>query len=1448
MIWMKERLISRNGGVVLFLLAVLLACLMISSGGADAASENGYEYSVDGTDATITGYTGPGGDITIPSTLGGNAVVEIIWGVFADNDAITSVSIPSSIKELGSGLFENCTELVIVNFLEGSTITEIPGTCFKGCTSLTTINIPSTVTSIGSEYDGYSFEGCTSLETISIPDAVTYMGRGTFKDCSALKTIDIGEDSLLEHIGGKTTFGALVAGCTSLQTFYMPKLIDVPIGESDFEGCTSLLSFSVHPESNRFIAHDGVLCYKDSKEVEGVTTYYPLSIYVYPAGKTDTTYTPPETVKNVASGAFQDSKLVSIDLSATTLETLPPHLFRNCKSLESFEIPITVRTVGYQAFEGCTALQTVTVAEGNEHIKLYSGTLVSGSVVVSCFDQDISTYTISDSGIQAYTFSGFSTLSELKIDFLAEKLYVGIKSYREFTYDMGHTAFDGCNDSLKTIVSAIDGVTLIGIYSDSDLREGISDIKNYKGDVYFLWETEIDGLTYRFTVEDGSIVIKGYEGDATDLVLPTSIAGKDVVAIGDGGVFSNSDLKTVTIPETYVSIGSAAFKGCKSLTTVTIAGEIYDVRSGAFMDCTALVTVSGVIDGPVYERGFEGCISLKDIDLSDISSVGSYAFKNCRSLESITLDVQKINFESFYGCSSLKSVNFVPHTYNDGVYYNISDLGPYSFQNCKSLTSFYIPAGVTNAGNDQTFTGCTSLSAINVSPDNNKYKSINGVLYSKDLMYLNHYPAAKGGDTFLVPSGVKYIRDYSLIGNSNLVTIKIPASVQMIGSWAFTRYTSLLNIDVDENNSYYRDIDGVLFTKDGTSSPILIKYPAGRIAASYDVPDGVLMVGDYSFEDCARIQIINISDSVEYVGICAFNNCTALRTVNLGSSVEGVDSSFYNNPALESVTMVIPVGGRTLMVQPDQIHILGSKDYVKDATGAKTVQILHGPYVADMDYYVLYTVDESFIVEFDANGGVGTMGNQTFQYGVPQDLSANTFTYEGMRFIGWNTSSYGGGIAFFDGQTVSDANLPVYYGVTLYAQWAEPAYYVLTVDDGEYTVSYYYEEGAEILEISAPERQGYTFKGWDTEIPEVMPAKDLIVTAVWEIITIDMTFVFNDGTTPDKVIEQTYGHRYVLPEDPVREGYDFIRWYYVDSEVNVYIDSDEIVDLSEDVTVNAEWCLKEYTVWFLDWDGGVWDASILLHGETIVKPVLDPSMLADDNFTYKFHDWTGFNNGMTVSSDISFFPVFIATPVSVPAPTEGKVEFDVVTDIIDIGGFITDINGMLTNGIPLDIEFDQGSIEMGADAFSAIDTDNSSIGIVPTNGIDVPAEVASKAGDRPVYNVFIGGIHEFDGDLTISFNYVLGEGESAENLCIWHFDDNGNYVVEECTYDSEKKVVTFTTDSLSYFSIMHGTGDPDPGSESDDDGGVNVVLIVGIVVAVIAVIGVGVFFFLRGKS
>lgn len=149
-----------------------------------------FEYTVSGSSATITGYKGSGGSVSIPSTLGGATVTAI--GSYAFEDAaITSVSVPSTVVSIGNGAFSNCTSLTSVTLPSG--LNSMGTAVFKGCTKLSQVNIPSSLSSIPSG----TFQGCSKLTSITIPSSVTNIGSRAFEGCTNL-TIDCTAGSAAE--------------------------------------------------------------------------------------------------------------------------------------------------------------------------------------------------------------------------------------------------------------------------------------------------------------------------------------------------------------------------------------------------------------------------------------------------------------------------------------------------------------------------------------------------------------------------------------------------------------------------------------------------------------------------------------------------------------------------------------------------------------------------------------------------------------------------------------------------------------------------------------------------------------------------------------------------------------------------------------------------------------------------------------------------------------------------------------------------------------------------------------------------------------------------------------------------------------------------------------------------------------------------------------------------
>ncbi len=268
------------------------------------------------------------------------------------------------------------------------------------------------------------------------------------------------------------------------------------------------------------------------------------------------------------------------------------------------------------------------------------------------------------------------------------------------------------------------------------------------------------------------------------------VLSNGITSIGSEAFYRCENLTSVTIPNSVKTIGGMAFYGCSSLKSVTIPSSVTAIKNDAFQYCSSLESVS--IPDSVTDLGlwvFDHCSSLKSARLPNgIEVIRESLFSYCSSLESVAIpsSVKYIDFEAFYKCESLKSI-----TLHEG----IETIGSYAFEYCSSLKSVNIPASVKRIG-IEAFSVNVCLSSINVAAKNDRFCSVDGVLYNKDKTELLQYPCAKTDKTFSVPEGVKKIEGGAFSACFNLTNITLPESVAEIEDYAFSGCSSLNSINI----------------------------------------------------------------------------------------------------------------------------------------------------------------------------------------------------------------------------------------------------------------------------------------------------------------------------------------------------------------------------------------------------------------------------------------------------------------------------------------------------------------------------------------------------------------------------------------------------------------------------------------------------------------------------
>lgn len=285
-----------------------------------------WAYEVREGEMWITGYEGPGGDVVIPTTLGGMAVHSIDYRAFSECEDLTGVTIPEGVVYVDGEAFENCKNLVSIR-LSASVETIAGDSKFTGCSSLAGIWVDE-----GSEYFCNDEQGVlfnkdktwlvAAPRTISgkyiVPESVTMIGLDAFAGCSKLTAVEL-PDGLLEI--GMFAF----ADCDSLESVELPEHVRIDELFNSFGSCDNLLAIWAH-ENSPYYSNDrfGVLFNKEMTQ-----------IYQMPSGFTRM-YVLPESVTTIDSGAFAWAK-----------------------KMTGIVIHAGVTKIGYAAFNGCSELQEV---------------------------------------------------------------------------------------------------------------------------------------------------------------------------------------------------------------------------------------------------------------------------------------------------------------------------------------------------------------------------------------------------------------------------------------------------------------------------------------------------------------------------------------------------------------------------------------------------------------------------------------------------------------------------------------------------------------------------------------------------------------------------------------------------------------------------------------------------------------------------------------------------------------------------------------------------------------------------------------------------------------------------------------------------------------------------------------------------------------------------------
>ncbi|MCR5448480.1 MAG: leucine-rich repeat protein, partial [Solobacterium sp.] len=615
--------------------------------------------TVDNADGTVSikMYSGTDTAVVIPSTIDGKTVTAISDYAFNGNSTIISVEIPGSVKSIGRQAFENDSKLETVTLHEG--LTTIANMAFSSCASLKNINLPDTLTTM----DGSIFRECTSLENISLPAGLTEIGQSAFLGCTSLNRVVIPN--------GVTQISLfLFQNCTSLTEVSIPDSV-ISIGQDAFKNCSSLAKINIPSSVKSISGFSGCTSLKTAGpvgsgkniEIEYTDTF--SDMYMTSglfANLTEITIG--NNVKTIAQNAFKRCPLTNIVIPDSVTK-IGNQAFFESTNLTKVIVPGSVTSMGNQAFYNCTGLKT-------------AGPIGSGANIEFGWTQELP--------YGAFYYANYLT---------SVTIPDGIKT-------IGRAAFLNCHNLVS--VSIPDSVTTI---SDNafDTCKSLTDISI---------PDSVTNLSQRVFQNCEKLV---------NVRMPQNIS-----KLGQYTFSGCSSLKSIVVPEGVTEIDQNAFYKCTSLTDVSLPDSLNHMYASVFAECTSLETLefpksmSEGFAGYTFQnctnlkkvvwpldftyipvQTFQNCVSLTDINLSHIKTIGSSAFEGCTSLETVDAEsIRELGTGAFAGCSSLKKVSFIQFStgyYGNDVY--ASKIASNLFKDCTSLKELYfeVPENVFNGNN-----------------------------------------------------------------------------------------------------------------------------------------------------------------------------------------------------------------------------------------------------------------------------------------------------------------------------------------------------------------------------------------------------------------------------------------------------------------------------------------------------------------------------------------------------------------------------------------------------------------------------------------------------------------------------------------------------------------------------------------------------------------------------
>ena len=252
--------------------------------------------------------------------------------------------------------------------------------------------------------------------------------------------------------------------------------------------------------------------------------------------------------------------------------------------------------------------------------------------------------------------------------------------------------------------------------------------------------------------------------------------------------------------------------------------------------------------------------------------------------------IKTIGYEAFYSCD-IKNITLPK---------SLETIGYEAFSSC-DFTTINIPKSVTSISNNA-FVSCFYLQEIIVEQNNEKYISIDGILYDINIQNLICYPQSKKDKDYIIPNTVQSLNSYSIWGQKYIENLTLGLNSRVTDGYILYGMNNLKNIFVNSNNKYHKSVDGILFDYGMTE---IIRYPQKNVITNYIVPNTVKTISKHCFSNCKLLTSLEITNNVTTIGENAFSSCGNLSNVIIANSVKTINEDAFSY-CTSLVAIIIP--------------------------------------------------------------------------------------------------------------------------------------------------------------------------------------------------------------------------------------------------------------------------------------------------------------------------------------------------------------------------------------------------------------------------------------------------------------------------------------------------------------------------------------------------------------